>query len=195
MPEAAVNRLPLYCRLLSKLGSEGQSIVSSHELAAALDLGPSLVRKDLGYVGRHGRQGNGLTVERLERELRAILGLERRWHMVLVGTGRLGQAIAAYPGFAAEGFDLAGLYDAYPALIGLTISGMEVRDVRLLERDSPSDRQRSGSSRCPRPRLREWRTCWYGLASGASSTTHRSRCKCPPTSNCSRSIRCCSCSA
>jgi len=49
--------------------------------------------------------------------------------------GRLGQAIATYRGFEPQGFDLDGLYDADPTLVGTEVIGIEVRDVAQLEED------------------------------------------------------------
>ena len=135
IPDVVIDRLPLYYRLLSRLDSEGRSVVSSQELGEELGVTPAQIRKDLSYFGRFGKQGRGYSVSRLLEELKAILGLDSRWKIVVVGVGRLGRAIASYPGFEGQGFDIIAMYDASAALVGTEIEGQHVRDVASLETD------------------------------------------------------------
>ncbi len=135
IPDVVIDRLPLYYRLLSRLDSEGRSVVSSQELGEELGVTPAQIRKDLSYFGRFGKQGRGYSVSRLLEELKAILGLDSRWKVVVVGVGRLGRAIASYPGFEGQGFDIIAMYDASAALVGTEIERRHVRDVASLETD------------------------------------------------------------
>ncbi|MEX1023111.1 MAG: redox-sensing transcriptional repressor Rex [Dehalococcoidia bacterium] len=138
IPDVVIDRLPLYYRLLARLEAEGRAVVSSQELGAELGVTPAQIRKDLSYFGRFGKQGRGYSVHRLASELRQILGLDGRWRVVVVGIGRLGRAIASYPGFEGQGFDIISLYDASPTLVGSDIEGKTVRDVAQLEDDLKS---------------------------------------------------------
>ena len=135
IPDVVIDRLPLYYRLLSRLDAEGFTVVSSQELGEELGITPAQIRKDLSYFGRFGKQGRGYSVNKLQEELKAILGLDRRWNVVVVGIGRLGRAIASYPGFEGQGFDIIAMYDTSPALVGTEIEGQRVRDVAMLETD------------------------------------------------------------
>ena len=139
IPDVVIERLPVYYRLLTRLQDEGRIVVSSQELGVALNVTPAQIRKDLSYFGRFGKQGRGYSVQRLTEELRLILGLDRRWRMVLVGVGRLGRAIASYRGFEPQGFDIVGVYDVNPEAIGAPIDGHQVRGVDELERDLRND--------------------------------------------------------
>jgi redox-sensing transcriptional repressor len=142
IPEVVINRLPVYYRSLRRRQAAGSVTVSSQELGALLDMTPAQIRKDLSYFGRFVKQGRGYPVARLADELRLILGLNRRWRMVLVGVGRLGRAIASYQGFEPQGFDLVGTYDADPEIIGTKLGGIIVQDVRRMEntlREQPAD--------------------------------------------------------
>lgn len=132
IPEVVISRLPVYYRLLSRIQREGQAVVSSQELGEALGVTPAQIRKDLSYFGRFGKQGRGYSVQRLSEELRRILGLERRWRMVLVGIGHLGRAIASYRGFEPQGFDIVALYDVDPDVVGTSVNGHTVRDAARL---------------------------------------------------------------
>lgn len=135
IPDVVIDRLPLYYRLLERLEQEGRAVVSSQELGTELGVTPAQIRKDLSYFGRFGKQGRGYSVHRLADELRQILGLDARWRVAVIGIGRLGRAIASYPGFEGQGFDIVSLYDASPALIGTDIEGRTVKDVSTLRED------------------------------------------------------------
>jgi redox-sensing transcriptional repressor len=135
IPDVVIDRLPLYYRLLSRLDSEGRSVVSSQELGEELGVTPAQIRKDLSYFGRFGKQGRGYSVARLLDELKSILGLDTRWRVVVIGIGRLGRAVASYPGFESQGFDIIAMYDASAAVVGTEIEGQHVRDVATLEPD------------------------------------------------------------
>jgi redox-sensing transcriptional repressor len=135
IPDVVIDRLPLYYRLLERLEADGRAVVSSQELGTELGVTPAQIRKDLSYFGRFGKQGRGYSVHRLAHELRQILGLDIRWKVVVVGIGRLGRAIASYPGFEGQGFDIVALYDASPTLVGTDIEGKRVRDVSELAAD------------------------------------------------------------
>jgi redox-sensing transcriptional repressor len=135
IPEVVIDRLPIYFRLLSRISEEGRTTISSQELGEELDVTPAQIRKDLSYFGRFGKQGRGYSVQRLLDELRGILGLDRRWSVVVVGIGRLGRAVASYPGFQGQGFDIIARYDVNTNVIGSDIDGDPVRDVADLESD------------------------------------------------------------
>jgi redox-sensing transcriptional repressor len=55
--------------------------------------------------------------------------------VVLVGAGRIGAALANYPGFEARGFEITGIYDSDPAKVGMSLDGREVRSIGDLEPD------------------------------------------------------------
>lgn len=90
IPEVVINRLPIYARALAALAEQGETVVSSQALGQALDVTPAQIRKDLSYFGRFGKQGRGYNVPGLLTRLREILGLDRQWHVCVVGVGRLG---------------------------------------------------------------------------------------------------------
>lgn len=135
IPEVVIDRLPVYFRLLTGLQQRGIAVVSSQELGDALGVTPAQIRKDLSYFGRFGKQGRGYSVDRLAEELRLILGLDRRWKVVLVGVGRLGRAIASYRGFEPQGFDIIATYDVNPEAQSSGIDNLEVRDIARLDDD------------------------------------------------------------
>jgi redox-sensing transcriptional repressor len=135
IPDVVIDRLPVYARALASLERAGREVVSSQELGTQLGVTPAQIRKDLSYFGRFGKQGRGYNVRRLLEELHQILGLDRRWTMVVVGVGQLGRAVLSYAGFAPQGFEIIEAFDADPAVIGSRIDQLVVKpadDIRQI---------------------------------------------------------------
>ncbi|MGL4609934.1 MAG: redox-sensing transcriptional repressor Rex [Trueperaceae bacterium] len=126
IPTATISRLVTYLRILSDLEAQGIKNTSSEQLAEEAQVSAFQVRKDLAYFGRFGTRGAGYTVPTLRRELRRILGLTRAWNVVIVGMGRLGQAIADYPNFDQYDFILKACFDVRAEVIGQDFGKIKV---------------------------------------------------------------------
>jgi len=109
VPDATVSRLITYLRVLEELERLGKVKTSSEEIAELAQVTAFQVRKDLAYFGSYGTRGVGYSVPLLKRELMRILGLSRRWRLGIVGMGRLGQALADYPGLR-RAFEPVGVF-------------------------------------------------------------------------------------
>ena len=133
--ESTVRRLSLYLRFLEEFEEQGAKTVSSEALAARGGTTSAQVRKDLSFFGSFGKRGLGYLVPALKTQLREILGLTRRYRVVVVGAGKIGSALVQYGGFGARGFDLVGIYDNDPKKIGKQWGSLMVRDVGQLEKD------------------------------------------------------------
>lgn len=127
--ESTVRRLSHYYRVLHEVEAEGKRLISSHRLAEREGITSAQVRKDLSYFGSFGRRGLGYDVAHLRDEIRAILGLDRRWKVAVVGAGHIGAALLAYRGFAAQGFDVVAVFDRDPTRIGQPLGDLIVRDI------------------------------------------------------------------
>jgi redox-sensing transcriptional repressor len=134
VPEVVVQRLPLYVRVLSQFARAGIEVISSEQLGAHLQMTPAQIRKDLSYFGRFGKQGRGYDVRNLSSRLRSILGLDIQWNAAVVGMGRLGRAVVAYPGFEPEGFRIVAAFDADDRLVGNEVGTLRVQAISELER-------------------------------------------------------------
>ncbi len=140
--ESTVRRLSLYLRFLEEFEEQGANTVSSEALAGRGGTTSAQVRKDLSFFGSFGKRGLGYQVGELKRRLREILGLGRRYRVIVIGAGKIGSALMQYGGFRARGFDLVTIYDNDPRKIGRQWNEMTVRDVAALEkdlRDQPAD--------------------------------------------------------
>ena len=104
--------------MLEELESEGHRTISSQGLAHQSGVTSAQVRKDLSYFGNFGKRGLGYGVTRLRKEIRLILGLNRRWKVALVGAGNVGSALYSYKEFRRQGFDIVGVFDVSPDRVG-----------------------------------------------------------------------------
>ena len=125
----------MYLQYLEECEREGRGTVSSRALAERGGATPAQVRKDLSFFGSFGKRGIGYPAAQLARRIREIMGLARAYRVVLVGAGRIGAALANYPGFAARGFRIVAIYDTDPAKIGTELHGVTVREEKFLETD------------------------------------------------------------
>jgi redox-sensing transcriptional repressor len=133
--ELTTNRLSVYLRCLNALEDAGVKTISSQALAEQFHLNAAQIRKDLAYFGEFGVRGVGYYVRDLKRHLRQILGLDRRLRVAIVGAGNLGLALADYPGFGKEGFEIVALFDNQRDKIGQrSRSGVPILDINELRR-------------------------------------------------------------
>lgn len=130
---AVIRRLPRYHRYLGELLDNGVTKISSRELSEKMKVTASQIRQDLNNFGGFGQQGYGYNVEYLHKEIAKILGLDKTHSMIIVGVGNLGQALANYNSFSKRGFNLIGMFDVNPRLIGMSIRGIEVMDIDKME--------------------------------------------------------------
>lgn len=126
---AVIRRLPKYHRYLKDLLDKEIYRISSKELSKLIGFTASQIRQDLNCFGGFGQQGYGYNVEELHNEISKILGLDKNYHIIIIGAGNLGQAIANYTSFEKSGFEILALFDINPKLIGMKIRDIAVRDV------------------------------------------------------------------
>ncbi len=134
VPEATVTRLSVYSRYLERLDRNGVITVSSGEIAEGVGVSPAQVRKDLAYFGEFGTRGVGYNVKDLMRYTLKILGLDRRWDLILVGAGNLGYALCTYKGFNDRGFTIVGVFDDDLTKIGKKINELDVMSLEEIPR-------------------------------------------------------------
>lgn len=98
--QATLKRLPQYLRIIKDKKNENVKNISSTEIATILRLNPIQVRKDLALVSRaDGKPGVGFNSEELIQDLEEVLNLNNITDAVIVGAGKLGQALLNYKGF------------------------------------------------------------------------------------------------
>ena len=131
--ESTIRRLSHYLRILEDLEDRSAETVSSEDLAGETGTTAAQVRKDLSLFGSFGKRGLGYRVPDLAAQLRAILGLGRRWRVALAGAGRIGSALFEYPDFRRRGFEIVAVLDRDPEKIGQKRNGVTIRSTDELE--------------------------------------------------------------
>ena len=129
---AVIRRLPRYYRYLGELLQNDVVRISSKELSNRMRVTASQIRQDLNNFGGFGQQGYGYNVEYLHSEIGKILGLDVQHNMIIIGAGNLGQALANY-NFEKVGFNLIGIFDTNPRLKGVSVRGIEIYMMDILD--------------------------------------------------------------
>lgn len=130
---AVIGRLPRYFRYLADLNEAGVERISSQELSKKMNVTASQIRQDFNTFGGFGQQGYGYNVELLYSEIGKILGLDKKFNIIIIGAGNLGQAIANYKDFERRGFNLIGIFDNNPKLEGSSIRDIPISSTDKLE--------------------------------------------------------------
>ena len=123
---AVIQRLPRYYRYLEDLMDQGIERISSGDLSRRMHLTASQIRQDLNNFGGFGQQGYGYNVFNLHEEIAKILKIDQVHSMIIVGAGHLGLALSNYTNFRKRGFDIKGVFDNNPKVIGQEAGGVKV---------------------------------------------------------------------
>ena len=138
--DSTIRRLSLYLRHLEEAREHGAETISSDDLARRGGTTSAQVRKDLSFFGSFGKRGLGYSVPELTVALRDIMGLGRRWRVIIIGAGKIGAALAGYRGFQQRGFHVIAAYDTNPEKVGRVLDGIAVRDMSRIEADVATER-------------------------------------------------------
>lgn len=126
-----MKRLPGYLSYLKSIPEGTSPYISATSLAAALNMGEVQVRKDLAMVSNGGRPKIGYLRESLIEDISQFLGYDNTTDAILVGAGKLGQALLGYSGFAAYGLNILAAFDANP--VENTTEGRAIYPMEQLE--------------------------------------------------------------
>ena len=144
IPEATIIRLSVYSRFLTQQDKKGIINISSGEIAEGVGGSPAQVRKDLAYFGEFGTRGVGYNVKDLNQHIIRILGLSKKWQVVIVGAGNLGSALTQYKGFKERGFEIMGVFDNDITKVGLTLNGIPIYPISKLEEVTQTEKVEIG---------------------------------------------------
>ena len=111
VPKATLGRIPTYIQYLKDLSDDEVVNISATKIARGLSLGEVQVRKDLAAVSGRGKPRVGYDRIKLIRDLERHLGYEEVTNAVLVGAGKLGQALLDYDGFEEFGIRILAGFD------------------------------------------------------------------------------------
>ena len=138
IPSVTINRISIYHRCLEKLieniDKRKPKYISSSGIAEITGINSAQIRKDLAYFGEFGKRGIGYPLIDLIRELKKILGLDRKWSVIIAGAGNLGKALVKYKGFQKRGFIIKGIFDNSSLKIGKKLGHIFIYDIKEIEK-------------------------------------------------------------
>ena len=112
--KATLGRLPGYLEHLRELLENNDKYVSATLIAKSLSLGEVQVRKDLNSVSGAGRPKIGYEVNSLIKSIENVLGHNNLAKAIIVGAGKLGQALLNFEGFEEYGVEISAAFDLMP---------------------------------------------------------------------------------
>lgn len=114
--KSVLKRLPGYLAYLKNMPEDSPPNISATALANALGMGEVQVRKDLAMVSDGGRPKIGYLREALIDDIEQFLGYDNTTDAILIGAGKLGQALMGYSGFDEYGLNILAAFDAKPKM-------------------------------------------------------------------------------
>lgn len=130
--KSVLKRLPGYLAYLKSMPENSPTHISATALANALGMGEVQVRKDLAMVSDGGRPKIGYLREALIDDIEQFLGYDNTTDAVLIGAGKLGQALMGYKGFEEYGLNILAAFDINPK-VERTEEGKPVYPISRLE--------------------------------------------------------------
>lgn len=141
--KSVLKRLPVYLTYLKGLPENTAQFISATALANALGLGEVQVRKDLASVSDGGKPKVGYPRAKLIDDIEQFLGYDNTTDAVIIGAGKLGQALCDYTGFATYGLRILAAFDIAPTATA-TESGKPIFPLDQLDAFCKANKVRMG---------------------------------------------------
>ena len=109
--KATLGRLPCYLQHLREIEKNNYEYVSATTIAKSLSLGEVQVRKDLNSISGAGRPKIGYAVKDLISSIENAFGYSNLAKAIIVGAGKLGQALLNFEGFEEYGVQITAAFD------------------------------------------------------------------------------------
>ncbi|HSQ35818.1 MAG TPA: redox-sensing transcriptional repressor Rex [Candidatus Binatia bacterium] len=117
-----IRRISYYYEALLKLNLPEDAYVSSKKLEDVTGVSCNQVRQDFFYLGISiGKQKKGYLVRKLFLELKKILSIDQGAKVIIVGAGRIGQALSNYKLFNDRNITVTALFDIKSDLVGTEV--------------------------------------------------------------------------
>ena len=151
---AVLKRLPSYLAYLKGIDDPNTLYISATTLANALGMGDVQVRKDLAMVSEGGRPKVGYLRESLIEDIEQFLGYDNTTDAVLIGAGKLGQALMDHKGFEEYGLNILAGFDIDPK-VDQTEDGHPIYPMEKLESFCRTNKVLMGIITVPAPYAQE----------------------------------------
>ncbi len=115
--QEVIRRLSRYRNVMRKMKGLGLVKVFSDNLADAVGVSPSLVRKDFSMFNLTGNKRGGYRIDDLVAKLNVLLGKDKKQKIIIIGCGKLGQALMNHNGFPRVGIRVVAGFDSDPEVL------------------------------------------------------------------------------
>ncbi len=129
VPEPTLRRLPWYLAYAKLVLKEGESFLSSTQIAKNIAVDASMVAKDLSYVQISGKTRVGYDVQVLVAVLEEFLGFTNSHNAFLFGVGSLGGALMHDDGLTQFGLEIMAGFDVKYELTGTSINRIPIHHI------------------------------------------------------------------
>jgi redox-sensing transcriptional repressor len=129
VPEPTLRRLPWYLAYAQLVLKEGESFLSSTQIAKNIAVDASMVAKDLSFVQISGKTRVGYDVKELVDVLERFLGFTNSHSAFLFGVGNLGGALMHDNGLEQFGLEIAAGFDVKYELSGTSINRVPIHHI------------------------------------------------------------------
>lgn len=129
IPKSVIERVPLYFNYINKIDNKMCENISSTTISQELGLGEVLVRKDLNIIAGNGKPKIGYQVSDLKSKLITLINNNKIIDIIIVGVGKIGEALVKYQGFEEKGFHIKQIFDCDKNKIGKKISDYQVNSI------------------------------------------------------------------
>ena len=132
-----IERLTMYLKCLDKFSPE--DYISSEEMGVLLGVTAAQIRKDFsGFImdieSCIGIRGKGYNVKCLYEMIENILGINKQNNVIIVGAGKLGNAILLEGDIDKPRFNIVGIFDITKSRIGKEYKGIKISSVSDIPR-------------------------------------------------------------
>ncbi|MDR2504906.1 MAG: redox-sensing transcriptional repressor Rex [Oscillospiraceae bacterium] len=114
----AYRRIAQYLHYLNHLPDDSMQYISATIIANALGINDVVVRKDLSCVSGVGKPKVGYQTRDLISAITKFMGHHEMYNAVVVGAGRLGQALISYENLEKYGIRVIAAFDKNPKYVG-----------------------------------------------------------------------------
>jgi redox-sensing transcriptional repressor len=115
--QEVIRRLSRYRNVMQKMKALGLVKVFSDNLADAIGVSSSLVRKDFSMFDLTGNKRGGYRIDDLVSKLNVLLGKDKKQKIIIIGCGKLGQALMNHNGFPRVGIRVMAGFDSDPSML------------------------------------------------------------------------------
>ena len=130
---ASIRRISFYYRTLCLLERKGVKNVTSIDLAEIGGRYSAIVRKDLSSFGYFGVRGVGYDVVKLRQELANILGLNKKWNLVVIGSRPYSEVLVNSESLRESNFRIKKIYEKDIGNIQNNADSIEVLNIDRME--------------------------------------------------------------